>query len=354
MRKGTEIDIPARIGQLLGEFPVVVLQGARGSGVSTVAQQLADTHHGRVVSVTSGHPEVGDGTRLTVFDGFDDAENRKGLLTRVHAAAERTHRPGAFLLTSHTDLRREDDTAGWTVSVTLGVPRRGEGTATVGDAVAEVVDAAAGGPAPDTAPLTTASLAVGAHDLDAGGRRAFYRDHLTSLVTHDIAGVAHVEDPSRITAVLTALAHRGAGELTVAELAGETGIPSSTLSGYLDLLERLFTVATVPGWTAGLAAEEIQRPLAFLPDAGLVAYLDGPDDPLAHVLATLHRQSVWSREHYRVYHYRNGNGRCVDCVVELADGRVIGVQVTSDPSHLDFLRGELGDRFLAGLVCEAR
>lgn len=67
------------------------------------------------------------------------------------------------------------------------------------------------------------------------------------MVTHDIARLAHVDDPSRITAVLTALAHRGAGELTVAELAGETDIPSSTLSGYLDLLERLFPVVTVPG-----------------------------------------------------------------------------------------------------------
>ncbi|MGJ0183474.1 DUF4143 domain-containing protein [Corynebacterium glyciniphilum] len=117
---------------------------------------------------------------------------------------------------------------------------------------------------------------------------------MTSLVTHDIARLAHVDDPSRITAVLTALAHRGAGELTVAELAGETDIPSSTLSGYLDLLERLFTVVTVPGWTPGLTAEEVQRPLAFLPDAGLTAYLDGPEDPLAHVLAMLRRQAAWS------------------------------------------------------------
>ncbi|OLT55689.1 hypothetical protein BJF89_14415 [Corynebacterium sp. CNJ-954] len=154
-------------------------------------------------------------TVIDPFAGFDNADNREDLLARLHAAAEGTHRPGAFLITSHTDLRRETD------------------------------------------------------------------------------------------------------------------IPCSTLSGYLDLLERLFTFVMVPGWTPGLGAEEIQRPLAFLPDAGLAAYLDGADDPLAHVLATLHRQSAWSRDHYRVYHYRNSNGRCGDCVVELADGRVIGVQVTS-------------------------
>lgn len=292
-----------------------------------------------------------------LLDETEPSDEPGAVLRRVRAEVERSSRPGAFLITTHTDMRREADTAGWTVSATLGVPRYGEDATTVGDSVADIVDMAVDGTSPRTASLTMsplASLAVGAHDLETGDRSDFYRDHVTALVTRDVPRLAHVDDPSRITAVLTELAHRGAGELTVAELAAETDIPSSTLSGYLDLLERLFTVVTVPGWTPRLTAEEVQRPLAFLPDAGLAEYLGGAGDPLAHVLATLHRQSTWSREHYRLYHYRNSNGRCVDCVIELADGRVIGVQVTSDPSHLDFLREELGDRFLAGLVCDVR
>lgn len=60
----------------------------------------------------------------------------------------------------------------------------------------------------------------------------------------------------------------------------------------------------------------------------------------------------------RAYHLRQHDGRReVDVVVEAADGRVVGLEITAtaapsrdDARHLAWLRDQLGDRFVAGAV----
>jgi uncharacterized protein len=58
------------------------------------------------------------------------------------------------------------------------------------------------------------------------------------------------------------------------------------------------------------------------------------------------------------FHIRDANGRReIDVVVELADGRVIGIEVKAtaapvpeDARHLRWLRDVVGERFAAGVV----
>jgi hypothetical protein len=60
----------------------------------------------------------------------------------------------------------------------------------------------------------------------------------------------------------------------------------------------------------------------------------------------------------RWFHLRDKNGRHeVDLVIEFGGGRIAGVEIKaaaapnrSDARHLEWLRDELGDRFIAGVV----
>jgi predicted AAA+ superfamily ATPase len=60
----------------------------------------------------------------------------------------------------------------------------------------------------------------------------------------------------------------------------------------------------------------------------------------------------------RLYHLRDQDGRReVDIIVEYGGGRVLGLEVkatsapkSDDARHLSWLRDELGDRFLGGIV----
>ncbi|MGQ0774306.1 MAG: DUF4143 domain-containing protein [Pseudonocardiales bacterium] len=74
--------------------------------------------------------------------------------------------------------------------------------------------------------------------------------------------------------------------------------------------------------------------------------------------ASIEPELVVSRLGPRLYHLRTENGRHeVDLVIELADRRVIGIEIKAatvpnhtDGKHLAWLRDSLGDRFVTGLV----
>ena len=76
------------------------------------------------------------------------------------------------------------------------------------------------------------------------------------------------------------------------------------------------------------------------------------------VVAQLRAQATVSEHRCTLHHLRQHNGRHeIDVLVELDTGHIIGIEVkaTASPSghdarHLAWLRDEVGDRFLAGVV----
>lgn len=81
-----------------------------------------------------------------------------------------------------------------------------------------------------------------------------------------------------------------------------------------------------------------------------------PESTLTGYL-TLLRQQSWLQADFRLFSYRNSNNREVDCLIELSDSRVIALEVKASSTvrashfrHLEFLREELGDGFVAGIV----
>jgi predicted AAA+ superfamily ATPase len=76
------------------------------------------------------------------------------------------------------------------------------------------------------------------------------------------------------------------------------------------------------------------------------------------VLAQLRPELSVSEYSPRMYHLRQRDGRHeIDLIIELADGRVIAIEVkaastatAADARHLSWLREQIGDRLLCGLV----
>jgi hypothetical protein len=77
------------------------------------------------------------------------------------------------------------------------------------------------------------------------------------------------------------------------------------------------------------------------------------------VAAQLRPELAVSKSRPRLYHLRTGEGRHeIDLLAELAGRGVIGIEVKAtsapraneDAKHLSWLAGQLGERFLAGVV----
>lgn len=201
-------------------------------------------------------------------------------------------------------------------------------------------------------------------------RAAFFDSYLTTLIERDVLEIANIERRSELLKLLGLLAGRAGQLLVPGTLAGQSGIPRTTLVRYLELLTSVFLVKTVPAWASNLTQRAVGTPKLAFVDTGVACHLIGQDSarlgepggaagPMMEnfVVMELARQLTWSTERGSLHHYRTKDGVEVDAVIETPDGRVIGVEVkagatvrTEDLSGLRSLANVLGDRFVAGFV----
>ena len=95
---------------------------------------------------------------------------------------------------------------------------------------------------------------------------------------------------------------------------------------------------------------EVRDVSGLVRDDWMEGYLQGI---VGHDMTELRK----STERYDVYHWRDRDADEVDIVLELGDGRVIGIEVKSATSFnakqfkgLRKLRDQLGEKFVAGIV----
>lgn len=171
-------------------------------------------------------------------------------------------------------------------------------------------------------------------------RTAFFDSYLTTLIERDVLELASIERRGDLLKLLSLLAGRAANLLVPATLAGQSGIPRSTLVRYLELLSSVFLIKSIPAWSSSETHRAIGTPKLAFVDTGVACHLIGQDmrrlgepggaaGPMLEnfVLMELARQLTWSDERARLYHYRTKDRLEVDAVLETPDGRVVGIEV---------------------------
>lgn len=380
------------VSELVALFPAVELGGARQVGKSTLIKLLAPLISKPIRAFTLDDPEV---RALAENDprGFlaqhpgsllaiDEFQRVPALTLALKAAVDADRSPARFLITGSTNLLARqsaaDSLAGRVINTRLFGFSQGELLRVHDDFVAAVL---AGRHAePFTATMGRQEyvdvIARGsmpeAVELPQRFRTTWLESYLTRLLSRDLLDLARLSDPLRVRSLLAALAATQGSETVVSRVGGAVNLSASTTSSYLDLLRALFLVERVPPWTPNLLKREVGRSKYLVADSALAmmltrtspaALLDLSGSPSlggfleAFTAAELLRQRGWADVRFDVTHYRSPDGREVDLVLELDDGRVIALEVKAAQSvsrhdfrHLSWLREQLGERLVAGIV----
>jgi len=136
-------------------------------------------------------------------------------------------------------------------------------------------------------------------------------------------------------------------------------------------LQNLLVVDEIPSWSSNRLKRLVRAPKRHLLDSSLLVGTMGIDttavmtdgDLLGRVLDTfvtsqIRAETTLTEHPSHLYHLRQEQGRHeIDLIVEVGGQRVIGIEIkaTSSPAshdarHLAWLRDQIGDRFIAGVV----
>lgn len=350
--------------EALADTPVVLLNGARQTGKSTLAQALAKdsgrrylTLDDRVVLAAAKGDPTGFVAGLAGPVVLDEIQRAPELFLDIKAAVDHERLPGRFLLTGSANVlllpHLADSLAGRMEILTLwplsGAEIAGNPADNRADALMAIDLAALSLPSVDRGQLVEKLLQGGFPEAVArsGARRraAWFESYLQTILQRDVRELANLEQLTEVPHLLQLLATRSASLLNQAELSRSSRLTQTTLKRYLGLLETLFLVVRVPAWARNPGKRLVKSPKVFLPDSGLLAMLlDYSAEKLlalpglpGHLVETwvaceLLKHLAFSTGGARLWHYRTQTDIEVDFVLEDRLGRLTGIEVKASAS----------------------
>lgn len=352
--------------EALADTPVVLLNGARQTGKSTLVQALAAaqgrrylTLDDRVVLAAVRNDPAGFVAGLQGPVALDEVQRAPELFLDLKAAVDRDRQPGRFLLTGSANVLLlpglADTLAGRMEVLTLWPLSSAELQGQVGlnraealfDGATELVE-----PQPcDRAMLADTLLKGGFPEVVARStqrrRAAWLEAYVETVLQRDVRDLAQLDQLSELPHLLELLAARSGGQLNLAELSRSTRLPQTTLRRYFALLQTLFLVHLVPAWARNPGKRLVKTPKVFVPDTGLLCLLThlaesrvaagaAPGLPgglvETYVAAQLQQHLAFSSRGLTLWHYRTQAGVEVDFLLEDRAGRLTGVEVKASAS----------------------
>ena len=264
------------VSQLLEQFPVVAILGARQVGKTTLAGMLADSRDD--VSLWLDLENPADLARLdepllalesqTGLVIIDEVQRRPELFPVLRVLADREGQPARFLLlgsaSPHLLRQTSESLAGRIAYYELD----GFDLDEVGTDHLDDLWLRGGFPR---------SYLAGSESASVEWRRQFIR----TFLERDIPQLGIGISSTQLRRFWSMLAHGHGAVLNASELARAFGVSDHTIRRYLDLLTSTFVIRQLKPWHQNLRKRQIKRPKIYVSDTGLLHALLGIEDRAA-------------------------------------------------------------------------
>jgi predicted AAA+ superfamily ATPase len=375
------------VADALADTRVVLVNGARQAGKSTLARAVAGQQAAEWRDLDlppDRQSALEDPIGFVSFSGLtviDEIQRAPELLAAIKASVDADPRPGRFLLTGSSRLLAlrdlPDTLPGRMETIELWPFSQGEIDSTpdafidaafaLGPDLRHESDISRAGYADR---IVRGGLPEAVARTDPGRRGRFHDSYVQNLIDRDVRQLSEIERAPQLTALLRLLATRSGHIVPAGSLESDLQISRPTVARYMRLLEEVFLIKRIPGWSRNLGTRITSAPKLIFTDSGIAARIlaldahtlrrpGAPFGPLLEgfVISELARQLTWSQQLADLYHYRDHNKVEVDAILENRHHQVIGIEVkaastvrSDDFNGLRRVAERLGDDFLLGLV----
>ena len=376
----------------LSDTPVVLINGARQTGKTTLAQSVSQDKDARayvnlddagVLSAAKGDP-VGfiAGQNGPVI--IDEVQRAPELFPAIKVSVDRNRQSGRFLLTGSANVlllpRLSESLAGRMEILTLWPLSQSE----IAGRETNIIDSlfgerimVSGMPEFSREALLSMLIEGGYPEpharASAARRRAGFSSYVTTVLQRDVRDIASIDGLITLPRLVYLLASRTSSLLNLSDVSRTIDIPYATLSRYMNLLQATYLVHLLPPWSSNLGARLVKSPKVLLNDTGLIAGIlalnptrlaqDGVllGGLLETFIATeLLKQLGGSSTQASLFHYRTLTGHEVDLLLEDAGGRLVAIEVkasstvtSSDFKGIRALQQAAEGRFHRGVILYA-
>ena len=374
----------ARLKNKLGCRRGVHLTGVRQSGKSTLAGMLElekarrytfDDRGIRTVAAQDPHGFVKRAAGETLI--IDEVQKAPEILDAIKIAVDENSEKGQYLLTGSSNLlfakAVNDSLAGRLGKIRLRPCSYGE----IQGKPPTFLDWAFDGAFPpvfdDIDKRGIISLAfVGGYpepmQFDERDRRDWFREYMEDILGKDIGDVTEVRKIDVLKSMAEWLFAHSAQFFSIDELSAKSGVTKVTVQNYLSALRALYLFDSVPAWSKSDYALLGKRPKWIAGDTGLMAGLLGWNQEAVYLDESKNGKFIesWVYEQlaaiaeatgeYEISHYRDGNKREIDFMVERTDGSLLGIEVKAggigkgDFRHLEWFADNLAKGSFKGIV----
>jgi len=377
------------IKEALKDTPVILINGARQTGKSTLCRQLVEEGNfdGQIrtmddpttLAAAQADP-LGFLEDLSPHAIIDEVQRAPELFLSIKKLVDKNRKERRLILTGSADVMTlpqvADSLAGrieihnlWPLSQTEILGRRSKFLPTLiapdgrfhshKHSWQEMIEAIGAGGYPE------------ALQRENEGRKAkWFESYISAVLQKDIRDLANIEGLTQIPNILQLIGTRVGSTINLSDIARLSGVKNTTLQRYMALLEHVFLILKIPAWTPNIEGQFVKSPKIFLNDTGLLCHSRGEsvDSLMANrttvgaflenfIVLEIIKQLSWSDLFLKPYHFSIHSGAEVDLVLEDRKKQLYGIEIKSTASvgQNDFkglrrLAEIAGKKFQRGIV----
>ena len=376
------------IAEALKDTPVIVINGARQVGKSTLCEQLIEDGHFKGQIVTMDDPTVLAAAKADPL-GFlqnqdrhliiDEIQRVPELLLSIKKLVDEDRRGRRIILTGSADVMSlpavADSLAGRIELHNLWPLSQDEMLGRKSGFIKNLVSAESGFRSNKIEWATILQM------INKGGypeslqrqtetrRLKWFESYIGAVLQKDIRELSNIEGLTQIPNILQLITTRVGSTINLSDISRLSGVKNTTLQRYMTLLEYVFLIIKIPAWTPNAEGQFVKSPKIFLNDTGLLSHLMGESAQNIEnrtkagallenfVVMEIIKQISWSDTTLKPYHFSIHKGAEVDLVLEDRGKKLYGIEIkssaslkASDFNGLKRLADLAGKKFQKGIV----
>lgn len=340
----------------LSTFPVVLLNGARQVGKSTLALQNFENYltfdDGELRLFAKENPK-GFLKNLDLPICLDEIQKVPTLLEyiKIHIDSDRVN--GNFLLTGSSNVldhkESKDTLAGRLCELRLHPLSSKEKNDKPDENVIEkLLNREFQLPKKDYSDAVCEHILDGGYpeilELDGLQKELWFKSYIATYIERDARDLADIRDIESFIKFVNVLASRSGTILNKSSLSNDIGIKDITTENYLSIITRIYQATLLKPYFVNIGKQFVKSPKVFFNDTGVLCSLlriASKEQLLSsnysgaifetYIFCELQKHLSYLQKQAQMFHYRTNDKKEIDFIIE-ADNQLLAIEVKQSSS----------------------